>query len=94
MSLFAEFLLITVVCILTVLLTFAGVQTILFIRELRATLKKLNSIPLNDFMTHLRTVVNQTETQNIEIPADKVIPPGQDKTFRRFFHRSGLPLHS
>lgn len=109
MASFAQLVLVIVVATLTFLVTFAAIQVFHILHEFRLALQKFNRIldhtqtianttakPLtavNEFFTDVKDLVNQTEDDLIAQTEDKIITPRHEKTSRRFFHRSGVPLH-
>lgn len=102
-----EFFLVVVVSALTLQITFAAIQVFHILHEVRLALQRFNRIldhtstlatsaakpitAVNDFFADVKDLVHQTEDQIVESTPDRVIP---ESRFRRFFHRSGLPLHS
>ncbi len=94
---FFQLLLIIVVSTLTFLITFAAIQVFHILHEFRITIKRLNRIldrTQSLTMPIAPQAVSETKSQTNETSEDRIIAAHQHESLkRRFFRRSGLPLH-
>lgn len=109
MTSFLQLLLVIVVSTLTFLVTFAAIQVFHILHEFRQSIQRLNRIldhthslaataarpitAVNEFFTEVKDLVNVTQDQIIDNTEDRVITPHHESGKKRFFRRSGLPIH-
>ena len=104
MTSLAQFLLVIVISILTILVAVVAIQVWQILHEVRQGIRKFNRIldntqtlseasakpitAVNQFFSEVKDLVDQTQDELIASKPESAV----EEIRRRFFHRSGLPL--